>query len=73
VKQTILHDANAALRAANPSCLYVVIQETGAPRLSVETARYADAERVLAAAGLVLVDASPGDFLTFARIVRAKG
>ena len=72
MKQTIANDANAAIRAANLGCRCAAIQACGAARLSVETTRYADAELVLAVAGLVLVDADPDDFMTFARIVRAK-
>ena len=72
MKQTIAHDATEALRAANLTCRYGAIQALGATRFSVETTRYADAEWVLAEAGLVLVDADPDDFVTHARIVRAK-
>lgn len=71
MRQTIQHDANAALRPANLKCEYLVVQVLDATRLSIETARYDDAERVLADAGLVLVDADDGGFMTFARIVRA--
>ena len=72
MKQTIANDANAAIRAANLGCRCAAIQACGAARLSIETARYDDAERVLADAGLVLVDADDGGFMTLARIVRAK-
>ena len=72
MKQTIANDANAAIRAANLGCRCAAIQACGAARLSVETTRYADAELVLAVAGLVLVDADPDDSMTLARVARAK-
>jgi hypothetical protein len=56
MNQTIEHDAGAALMAANLGCRYVTFQALGAARLSVETPRYSDAERVLADVGLELVD-----------------
>jgi len=72
MNQTIEHDAGAALMAANLGCRYVTFQALGAARLSVETPRYSDVERVLAEAGLELVDVDPDDSMTLARIIRAK-
>ena len=70
--RTIANDTLAALLLANLDCRYTVFEELDATRLSVETTRYAATKRALADAGLVLVGAEPDDFMTFARIVRAK-
>jgi len=70
--KTIAYDAAEALRAANLTCWCVDVRPLGAERLSIETTHYTVAERVLADAGLVLVDIHATPSMTLARIVRAK-
>jgi len=72
MKQTIADDATFALRLANLTCNYAAFQVLGGTRLSVATTHYRVAERVLADAGLELVDVDPDDSMTLARIVRAR-
>ena len=70
--RTIANDTLATLLLASLDCRYTVFEELDATRLSVETTRYAAAKRALADAGLVLWDANADDFMTFARVARAK-
>ena len=72
MKRTIEDDTNVALQLANLTCEYMAFQVLGGTRLSVATTHYTVAERVLADAGLRLVDVDATDSKTFARIVRAK-